>query len=100
MSLSIGIGVMGMFLKDGVDIIKFDESCQILYISIPQDSYAYHLHTNSTIYDATTYAKSIKKMLIELLDMPLLRLKYTIREGYWTKEQGEINFNKHIHEFI
>ena len=93
-------GMMGVFLQDGVIVDKFDEQSKTIYLSVPEDSFAYHDFHTDTIIDAESYAKAKKKALADLLRMPDLKLQYKTYSGYWTKEQGDKNYREHIQEFL
>ena len=100
MSKIIGQAMMGVFLQDGVIIDRIDEQTQTIYISIPEDSYAYHDFHTDTITDAESYAKAKKQALADLLKMPELKLQYKTYSGYWTKEQGKKNFQEHFKDYF
>ena len=89
----IGVGLMGMFLQDGVEVTNFDIETETIYLSIPAQSYRYS--DNNKITNALEYAKQIKKTLIELeVFSPNMNLKYIVRDIFWTKEMGERNYNE------
>ena len=100
MSKYVGLGIEGMLLQDGVIIDKLDKDNQVIYINIPEDSYAYHEENKANITDAGSYAKRLKEMLSELMQLPNLKLKYKTYLGYWTKEQGNQNFKRNIGQYI
>ena len=95
----VGLGIAGMLLQDGVIIDNFDKDNQVIYVSIPEDSYAYHEENKANITDAESFIKRQKEVLSELMQLPNLKLKYKTYPGYWTKEQGERNFNKNIGQY-
>lgn len=96
-----GIAVIGMFLQDGVEIVKFDEIKCELYLKVPEDSYAYHKENQAGICDAASYVKRNKECLIEAFKFPdNVKVFYKTYPVCWTKEMGEVNFKQHISEFV
>lgn len=82
------MGILVYLLEEGVDIVKFDDVNNIIYISIPKDSESYHTE-NSVIHDAESFVKRIKETWIELGILKSGgKLKYITRDVYWTKELG------------
>ena len=90
----IYIGMFGMFLQDGIFIENLDEVQNIVYISLPEDSYAYHIGDSATPEEL---AKNIKEKLFKEILGVNVRLKMKIRKKeYWTKEMGEKNYQENI----
>lgn len=88
-------GMFAAFLQDGLNVESFDKMKNIIYISLPEDSYAYHITDHVTC--AEEYAKNIKEKLFYELLGTTVRVKMKIRKGeYWTKEMGTKNYKKNI----
>lgn len=97
----IGKAIISYFLMAGVNIKKLDEINQVIYISIPEDSYEYHNRfEGSPIHDAESFARRQKECLSEMLKMPNLKLKYKTYPGYWTKEDGHKNFKEKYNDYL
>lgn len=93
------IGMIGAFLKMGVNIIKVDYDNQIMYISVPRDSYEYY--TEGAVKSPETLAKNIKRVLIMLnVFDENCKIKYKIRDEEWTKEMGEENYKKNLNNML
>lgn len=97
---AVSQGMMAMFLQHGVKIDKFDEINQTMHITVPEDSFAYHRPDSKVIHDVESYVKRNKQVLQDLLKMPNLKVFYRTYPGYWTKEQGDQNFNEHINDYL
>lgn len=93
LSRSIVQGMMGAYYLMGVDIIKFDDDNSTLYISLPKESHEYMSNPNQ-IFTVHTFANRIKQTLSEMTKKEI-KIKYKIRDEYWTKEMGEANYQKH-----
>lgn len=84
-------GMMGAYLMEGVDIDKIDWDNHILYLTLPKESYSYR---TGKIHNAKDFAKRIKETWIEMRIFPKdCTVKYKIKDIYWTKEMGDINYN-------
>ena len=93
---AIYVGILGAFLMEGLKMEYMDTKNNILYISLPEDSYSYHMGTNITC--AEDYAKSVKENIIQgVLNNNKVRMKFKVRKGeYWTKAMGEKNYQENI----
>ena len=93
MTDEIYVGMIAMFLQDGIKIETLDRGKNIVYISLPEDSYAYHITKEITPEEL---AKNIKEKIFKGIFGVDVRLKMRIRKGYWTKEMGEKNYQENI----
>lgn len=96
----LGVAIISVFLQDGIIVDRFDEKEQAIWLSIPEDSFAYHDFHTDRIRDAESYIKVKKEKFIEMLKMPNLKLYYRTRKGFWTKEQGQKNYREHINDYL
>jgi hypothetical protein len=93
------IGMLGAFLKMGVNILKVDFNNQTIYISVPRDNYEYY--TDGEIKSPETLAKGVKRLLIMLNVFDNnCKVKYKIRDEEWTKEMGEENYKKNLNKML
>ena len=91
MNLQLIKGLLGAFLYEGVDIDKIDEENCTIYISIPKDSDSFK--RTGSIDNAKQYASNIKRILSQLSSQDI-KIKYKLKDVYWTKEMGDENFER------
>lgn len=95
---SVVQGMMGAYLKDGIDIIKIDWDKHILYISLPKQSESYG---KGKIQCAEDYAKRIKETWIQMGIFPeTCSVKYKLKDINWTNELGYKNYNDNINRVL
>ena len=91
-SRGISLGLNGMLLKDGVDILKFDPENGELIIELPEKSFAYN---TEKIKSGEDYVKRLKEILIELgILLKDSKIKYRTKPIEWTKEMGDMNYEE------
>lgn len=95
-------GIMGAFLKDGIDINKIDWATETMYITVPKLSYSYEIsiRDGGAIISPETCASQIKKKFHEMGIFKNGNVKYRVKDIYWTKEMGEKNFNENIDKYL
>ena len=99
LSKSIILGMIGVFLQDGIDIAKFDEQNNTIYLIMPEDGYLYHREGISSELDTPQkYAKRLQDKIRELTHSNI-KVKYKTKQGYFTKEDGEKNYKSNIHNY-
>lgn len=91
---NILMGMMGAYLKEGLDIDKLDLDNHVLYITVPKSSDTYD--GPGAITSPETFAKRIKETWIEMGIFPKDKGKvfYKIKDVHWTVEMGEENYKK------
>ncbi len=83
-------GIIGAFLMDGVEVKRLDTEKQILYLVLPERSYAYN---TDTIKCAQDYAKRVKETWIKSgIFTRNCTVKYKTKDIHWTREMGDKNF--------
>ncbi len=95
-------GIIGSFLQDGIDINKIDWETETMYITLPAQSYRYDIcKNNETILTSPeNYAKRIKETFHEMGIFQNGKVKYRVKDIYWTKEMGEKNFKENINKYL
>lgn len=101
-SKAIFSGIMGAFLKDGIDINKIDWETETMYITVPSQSYTYEFSINNggAIVSPETCARRIKETFHEMGIFQNGKVKYRVKDIYWTKEMGEKNFKENINKYL
>lgn len=99
------MGMLGALCDWGVFIDKIDDVSDyefIMYVNIPETSYAY---VDNGKVDMSTPDKFMKNIKDKFIEGPFkgvnVRLKYKIREGSsWTKENGKAAFEYNKHRIV
>lgn len=92
---NVAIGIFGMFLEFGIDIINIDLDNHVLILEIPKDSYLYHLNDKGVLKDPESTARRIKETWIEMGIFPeSCKVRYKEKDIFWTEEMGKERFER------
>ena len=102
MGKAMFLGMIGAFLQDGIEINNINWETQTMYITVPKQSYTYEfsIRNGGAITSPESFASQIKKKFNELGIFKNGKVKYRVKDIYWTKEMGEKNYNENISKYL